>query len=314
MRISATSAAPPTANRGSLLGRTGVVVGLLIALAACGSGPSDTTAVPGEGNGSVSSPSSSRSPTDSGPGAGLEGVDVDVTNAVAPFDHGSLVDSLLVEIAISRLRSLELNECMAGEGFDPPGALTVPDRDDPSLVSNAMFPNIEKLAVDGIVRARSSAPPPDQSPQPAPGELEALAQCGARLEATGSEAESLLEVFYSVRGAWEDVLAEIDALPEVRSLVGAFSTCLRNEGIPAEFSASEIAFLSYLDGLFFAADSDSQAEIDRQMGRLYAECGRELFQARELLRRGERRSAFLIRHESAIRELHAMLFGTGTSD
>jgi hypothetical protein len=49
------------------------------------------------------------------------------------------------------------------------------------------------------------------------------------------------------------------------------------------------------------------------MGKLYVECGRELFEARERLRGGERREAFLREHEEAIRQLSELLFGSGPS-
>jgi hypothetical protein len=49
------------------------------------------------------------------------------------------------------------------------------------------------------------------------------------------------------------------------------------------------------------------------MGKLYVECGRELFEARERLRAGDRREAFLREHEAAIRELSELLYGGGAS-
>lgn len=298
-----------------------VGIALVTALAACATSPSggdSATRTPADVTDpktreSLTQEGESSPTTEGGSTAGLPGVDVDVTNAVAPFDHPSFVDSVLLEIAIGQVRTREINECMAAEGFDPPPPSGLPDRDDPSLVSNLTFPFVKRLAAQGFVRGRSDAPSPGDAQEPAGGEIDALIACGEELERDGTDSTALQETFGAVRGAWEEVLASIDASDEIAVLVGEFGECLRAQGIPPESSDSEGSFLVYVDMLILEADDpDRTAEIDRTMGKLYVECGRDLFERREQLRSGDLRESFLNEHAAAIQELNEQLFGNGT--
>lgn len=59
-----------------------------------------------------------------------------------------------------------------------------------------------------------------------------------------------------------------------------------------------------------AGDIDDYAEmraIDEKFGKLYAECGRDLFETREQLRSGERRTDFLDDHAQEIGELKDLI-------
>jgi hypothetical protein len=60
-------------------------------------------------------------------------------------------------------------------------------------------------------------------------------------------------------------------------------------------------------------DPTEFVEVSERMGKLYAECGRELFETRERMRGGERREAFLREHEESIRRLSDLLYGGGAS-
>lgn len=236
------------------------------------------------------------------------GVDVEVSNAVAPYDHSSNVDSLLLEMALADRRNQAVFDCIEEQGFDRPAdPLVLPERDDPSLMANLMFPDTERLAREGVV-----VPPPSPagSPQDSPSEAarEASSACAESTDAEGAMA--LHNAFFDVRAPWEDVLAEVDGLEEIATLKEGFSECLQEEGIPAE-SATELGFLTHTDVLRSTATEEEDAQIRLRMGKLYAECGRDLFEARERLRGGERREAFLREHEDSIRGLSDALFGTG---
>jgi hypothetical protein len=118
-------------------------------------------------------------------------------------------------------------------------------------------------------------------------------------------------LFGSMRSAWEEVLAEIEALEAIHSLVDDFGACLREEGIPAEFTTSEGRYLGYVDSLLGATGSDesTRPEIRARTGQLYAECGQDLFAARTSLRSRERREAFLRQYEDSIARLSDLLLG-----
>jgi len=246
---------------------------------------------------------------------GLVGVEVEVSNAVAPFDHQSWVDSLLLEFSLARVRNQQVFDCLAGEGFTLPQAAPLPDRDDPVLWSNAMFPNIEVLARDGFPVLPGTPGSLDDSRERSEEEAAAARRCVAEVDGNDSEAIVAYDLYASVRGPWETVLDEIDATDEIMSLVGEFGACLRDEGIPAEFTASVSTYLGYVQSLKMAVEGEltQVAEINERMGKLYVGCGRELFEARERLRGGERREAFLREHEVAIRELSDLLYGGGSS-
>lgn len=256
--------------------------------------------------------------------ASLSGVAVNITNAVAPFDHGSNVDWQLLASAISRPGIDEwqyLSDCMAAEGFELPPLAPPLERDDPILISNWQFPPVDILTVEGF----TAVPPIPSSPEDfeetstrTDAHFESLQSCGAAAEEEfkGSDRARAYELYAMVRGSWEELLTEIDGSDEIRPLAEGFSVCLRDEGIPVDYTVSERRLLGYVDELLWGADSvaEEEARIRERYGKLYAECGRELFEAKERLRSGERRVAFLAEHEEAIRGLSDLLSGLGLED
>ena len=247
--------------------------------------------------------------------ASLVGVEVEVSNAVAPFDHQSVVDNLLLEFGLSRVRVGLMNDCLVAEGFPPFSISPLPDRDDPILMANRQFPYIEALARDGFPTLPGTPSSPDDFRERSEAEAAASRSCAEELDRSGHDAIAAYELYAAVRGPWESVLDEIDAIDEIRSLVGEFGACLRAQGIPADATASEGTFLGHVQSLLMATgvDESSWPEINERMGKLYVECGRKLFEARERLRGGERREAFLREHEVAIRELSELLYGGASS-
>jgi hypothetical protein len=260
---------------------------------------------------------SGETPGDGGTGAvvGLVEVEVEVSNAVAPFDHDSNVDGLLLEFSLSKLRTQLISDCRVAEEFPPVSISPLPDRDDPMLMANLAFPDIEALAEGGFPNLPGTPGSPEDSRPRSEAETAASRQCAEDIDASDRDVIVAYELYASMRSAWEVVLAEIDATAEIRSLVTGFSSCLVVEGIPTTNARSEGAFLGYFDSMLAATGADESAwpEIRERMGKLYVECGRELFEARERLRAGDRREAFLREHEAAIRELSELLYGGGAS-
>lgn len=248
--------------------------------------------------------------TSEGLGAVPAVVEVDVSRAVAPFDHESNVDSGLLGRLVADRGTDWLqfvDDCMAERGFvfDWQEREVAPSRDDPMLVSNPQFPPIDALAAEGFPVLPGTPSSPEDFVDPPEGHSAAAQACSAEAEqrfrtADDARAEDL---YATVRGAWEEVLTEIDASDEVNALVVGFGSCLVEEGIPAEYSNSLGRYLGYVDSLRVDADAAKDAEILKEYGKLYAECGRDLFETREQLRTGELRVAFLDEHADAISEL-----------
>lgn len=244
--------------------------------------------------------------------------DVTVENGVAPYGAASAADSIGLEVSMSALERRILDECVREEGFAIPEDPTAPWQRDEALWSfNATFPYIEGLARDGLRVEEPQATGPDgelpEGMEPAPpGYDDARQACFDELAGAGA-VHPASQIFGDLRVAWEGVLEEIEATDEVGRLAGGFSDCLLAEGVPADATTDEFAFLFHVDGLKFDADEDAGriAEISEQYGKLYVECGRELFEARERLRGGERRTAFLAEHREDIQELTSLLRSEG---
>jgi len=273
--------------------------------------PVSTSTSPGGGK--TADTTSGETPGDGGTGVvvGLVEVEVDVSNAVAPFDHDSNVDGLLLEFSLSKVRTQLISDCRVAEGFPPVSISPLPDRDDPMLMANATFPHIEALAASGFPNLPGTpGSPEDSRPRPEE-EAAASRQCAEQVDASDHDVIAAYGLYASIRSAWEVVLAEVDATAEIQSLVVGFASCLVADGIPSTNARSEGSFLGYVDSLLAATGADESAwpEIRERMGKLYVECGRELFEARERLRAGERREAFLAEHQEAIRELSELLYG-----
>jgi hypothetical protein len=202
-----------------------------------------------------------------------------------------------------------------------PPVRALPDewgRDDPFLMANATFPDVERLARDGLPHLGSDqrADPNDSLDDgwtPPPGFDEAGVRCVQEELGEGDAIHPAQQLYADVSGAWSDVLADIEADDEIRGHAETFSGCLREEGVPADSATDEFQFLFHVDALVLEAAGDpaEQRAVQERYGRLYAECGRDLFLARERLRSGQRRTDFLAEHAAAIRELSDVLYGDG---
>lgn len=244
-------------------------------------------------------------------------VEVAVENALAPFDAATAVDDLMLNLALADIERQRGNECVMEEGFsDVEPTPEIPSRAEMVWIFNGTFPYIEGLARDGLLVLESEEVGPDGETAvgawaPPPGYVEAMGQCLEDL--FDGQQHPAKEIYDDVRVAWEEVLEEIESSDDVQELRDGFSQCLLDEGIPADASSNEFAFLFYVDELHFDAGDDAGriAEISEQYGRLYVECGRALFEARERLRGGERRTAFLTDHRRDIQELTELLRAEG---
>lgn len=240
---------------------------------------------------------------------GIEDVDVTLTNGIAPYDHASEADTSIVLDTISRLGERQIIDCVRRKGhvvaYSERAELS---RDTIMGGANAEFPFVDRLAERGFDIDVSAD---DQTPTVG-GPLSAEHRAAA--DACMEELDDVLraeELFGSIRHEWQIVLDEIDASDEVLTLRAEFAACMREEGIPSESAANELAFLSYVDARSWRADTSERHDIAVTYGKLYVECGRELFLAKERLRGGELRAAFLAQHAEAIRELAGLIEAGG---
>lgn len=242
--------------------------------------------------------------------AGSAGSEVDVVSAVAPFDHESAVESHILELLLSNFGEegrQYLSDCMAESGFEgPPEVIVIPDRDDPILIANLQFPPIAMLATEGFAVLPGIPSSPEdfiEHPERNAASRSCSAKADVHFFATDDARASLL--YTTIRSAWEEVLDEIDASDELRPLASEFSACLVDAGVPSNNASSVGRYLGYVDSLI--ADGADRAAVSEEYGKLYAECGTDLFTAREQLRSGERRTEFLDEHAAEISELAELL-------
>ncbi|MBK5224018.1 MAG: hypothetical protein JJE52_14325 [Acidimicrobiia bacterium] len=242
----------------------------------------------------------------------IEPFDGDVAAAVAPFDHDSNVDSQLLELWVAAYRDRAGDECLVAQGradlvVERPLPL---DRDDPLLVANAAFPDPELLAAEGLV-----VPPgtPFDPTEPTPGDDALVVQgCNEQVVSSGADVVHIGQLFAVLRAGWARELELIDTTSEVEAAAAALGSCLRDQGIPAEYTSEPRRFFGYVDSLrrALADDVDRQDAVIRlEHGRLYAECGASsgYFTVREQMRSGDRRTAFLAEHAPEIDELTALV-------
>lgn len=267
-----------------------------------------------QGSGEVGDPDTSASASASAEAvAGLEGVEMELLNAVAPYDHASAADSRIVRSNLLHVAMTTVVECVndRGEAVEPPRP-PEHDREQAMHAANAEFPFVEALERDGL-RMQSVEDPEQGSPASGqvapetPEQEEAAEACHQDEEV--SEVLANEGRYGDLGSEWHAVLEEIDASDEVKELSSQFSECLRDEGVPRESTPTEVAFLSHVDTLLVEAARGEQEGIAEAYGQLYVHCGRELFETRERLRAGERRIEFLQEHADAIHELNDLLYG-----
>lgn len=178
-------------------------------------------------------------------------------------------------------------------------------------MSNVDFPDVDRLATEGLPLSSKGEASAENGEawKPSPEWQDEWARCREELP-DGDQIHPAQALFAHMRGAWLDVMGEIEETDEVQERAAGFRDCLRENGIPPEWSADEVQMLTYVDRLRLEAD-DREAANDAgvRYGKLYAECGRELFETRERLRGGERRVEFLEEHADAVRELSDLLYG-----
>lgn len=278
-------------------------VAIVLALAAaCGAETAaDVSAKLGEvaGSGAGSNEVSSGEPSDSNAPR--------VADVVAVFDSYSSVQNQRIEAFISRELAIATNECLLDEGAEPLTLSPMPGIDDPIWQANKNFPDIEALELNGFIEVPGTPAKPEDFVGNSAERDAQLARCQAVATQNRADMTQALELWQNLTAAWWPTLEELENNEALLDLTESFSACLVSEGIPAESSEHEGRFLGYLDSVIRSNDDPiARTDIRREMGQLYAHCGRDLFEARVELRLPHR-EAFLDAHQDEIAELDSLL-------
>ncbi len=263
---------------------------------------------------SEAEPSSASSPqgqTAEAVQSSLSGVDPFVVDGLAPIDSSSHASSILLEMSVYGAGQRAVERCLADQGIVvPPSDSGLPDRAELEQSANAEFPAIDSIRSNGLFNSHAATAPDRESDTPPPSDalipgLEAaLPGCQ---EAVSGEIRSSIDLFGSIRGSWQNVIDEVDGLPEIVSQRSDFSQCLVDQGISADDAVDETAFLLSVDvRLAAATDADSRSNVYREMGTLYIDCGESYLRAR-VSEREARRVEFLLENEEAVREIAALV-------
>lgn len=234
----------------------------------------------------------------------VQGVDPSVVVGLTPFDHVSSIESYRLNHRKNRVLNLEVAACLDEAGY--PNAFDLPpfDPSDPLYNANADFPDLQRLEREGVKLvtvedeefARETRVPED-----------VIVRCGED-DALPAASVELLDLYDATFGAWIAALDGIDAHPSLDGHRSDWRSCLVDAGVPEEATTSPQDFFATLDGqLTHEPDAERRDALARDMGRLYAECGEGWFTAREELRGGEARDAFIREHESQIRSFAELL-------
>lgn len=216
----------------------------------------------------------------------------EAVNAVAPTDAVADADSRYVEFLAAREAT---GQCPGASGDD--GTVEFDD-DDRSFY----FPDVDRLRAVGFI---PDDPGPDlESPG---GAIPPAEENGEVPPQTPCDDVSMpmYSLFEPVRSAWQLVIEEVRTRPEILALQDETMTCLQQAGAPPEVVANETEFLFWVDTLVFGGDTLDQS-ADLTWARIYADCGEDLFEAREEATLA-RRPAFVEEHRSAIAQLSALL-------
>lgn len=243
------------------------------------------------------------------------GIDIEITSAVAPYDHDTNADAQRLERWLAIAPAEEINACLEDKGFPQPPVVYEPlPRDDPMLAANLDFPDSDRLLTTGFpITPLIPAVPSDFEELPADVEY-AFQVCGDELAAKPSPASRALFAFGDLMAAWLRVLEEIDARDDVRAGVADTLACLHAQGVPSTVTTLG-GFFTFVDmKVAEVADPERieavQRKVFEEYGKLYAECGQDLFALKERLRSGEARTEFLRTHRAAIEDLQQRVYGT----
>lgn len=189
----------------------------------------------------------------------------------------------------------EIDMCMAHDGLPAPPPIMNEFTD-----NNIEFPDLQTLAKDGFSPAAIPNPP---DPTQGMGSSERAAYRAADQRCATTAARPFVAINANgqvLKGEWADVLAKIDASPQVQRGLRHFASCTALAGYPGQ---SIQLFLQQVDlhtvPLFERRQDARASAVERTLGRVFERCLGPVQAIRTELR--ERQHAlFLASHAQAI--------------
>jgi hypothetical protein len=134
-----------------------------------------------------------------------------------------------------------------------------------------------------------------------------IAACGEQVGETEA-VQRMNDLENSVSSDWHDVWTEVSLSEELQAFYTAFSECLLDEAVPAEFAnGNPMSFFTWVDSRAVIDDSHSLDDA-----RLYVKCGQPLFDRREELLTA-RRDEFVESHRDQLQEMTDLIAELGIS-
>jgi hypothetical protein len=258
-------------------------------------------------------------------------LDAMVVNAVAPYDYESAIDEAIVGHVLRERVEAHLDQCVVDRGgvstYEPTAA---PERE--SIVAEneiiVDFPNMELLRQRGFTLLVDEPSDPSISRDDyateeeyidalevadarvyAEGELALQGEC--RGDASFDEVGEPYQLFEDMRSSWIGELREVDTAAAVNDLRDDFRDCVVAGGMSPDPALNEVTFRAQVDGEFLGlADVEQMRAHLRERGQLLAECGQEIYEVKEQLRR-EAHETFVEEHNDDIARLSNYLYGEG---
>jgi hypothetical protein len=219
-----------------------------------------------------------------------------------PASYSDLKTALPLENFYDLAAARLITTCLSQHGFNvtyPYAARTYNWSD-----ANSLFPDLKRVARDGLLTPSDLAGERDWVPPVPPGQRDqfyaVLGNC-ARL-VTGAERDGS-RLWLALQEQWVDVDAAGDFRPVYLRLVEKFAACVERRGYEGSTPASFLFGVDYLIQQSLAAGEPlpSQEAISLRAGKVYAICYRAANAYRQAIRR-RARVRFIDQH---VREIHA---------
>jgi hypothetical protein len=305
-----------------------IVASVLVLLGGCGSGSAGDASGTGAGTpGRDETPAGASEGTSTG-----AAVDPVVANAVAPYDYESALDEIYVGHVLDEQIEAYLSNCVTRLGgvssYEP-----VPPADRESITDEMIgdYPNLDLLAERGRTLHFDPPHPEIRREDYATEDEYASALFAAEASRVRTDDERALEddctsdpgyaevgdpyeLYYDVWNSWLLVQQEIEHDGEINELRDEFRDCVVAGGMAPDPQLNDRTFWAYVDGELSHLDgSEAMIAHNVERGKLFAECGQELYEVKERLR-AEAHDAFVEEHEEDIARLSDHLYGDGLLD
>ena len=232
-----------------------------------------------------------------------------VPAAVLPVDAVTAEANFAVLGAVGAPIDEEIHDCIEKRGIDP-GVDSSPDPtfDRVGTTSRFEFPDLDRIAFEGLLVYRSEGPAPGSEPLATPEVEEAWRVCSAA--PASQQLRELDDDITELMDEWFVQLRAINDEPAVRQLRDEFGQCVMST---TDMAPEQAQFDHFLDEAGWrqqeaeeAGNPDRAAEIASELGLVYAECGEDLFDA-VVGRRLEIRNEFVATYADELQSIRDRL-------